>query len=60
MTIFPQLINLFSRRIKIEATTGRKCLETNKGVTSIFFININKQEAIGDISFPSNLNLKQM
>ena len=38
---------------KIETTTGRKYLETNKGVTSIFYMNINKQEVIGDISFPS-------
>ena len=47
----------FQSEIKIEPdlrlTTGRKCLETNKGVTSIFFMNINKQESIGDISFPS-------
>ena len=46
--------NLFVLTLsKIETTTGRKCLETNKGVTSIFYMNINKQEAIGDISFPS-------
>ena len=53
MTIFPQLICSHAE-LKIETTTGRKALKRTRVSQACFFMNITKQEAIGDsISFPS-------
>ena len=53
MTIFPQLICSHAE-LKIETTTGRKALKRTSVSQAYFFMNITKQEAIGEsISFPS-------